>query len=102
MRTNQPSDERAARPLQPNESEPLEPEQKPSEPVEPYPIKPDRTKEIIEKATDLYENFKAASFSRDSYIELGESIKKGKTFKEVHPVVQRLIMKVAKAVHRID
>ena len=78
----------------------------PTEPVqtEPVPVepKPDRTKEIIEKATDLYENFKAASFSRDSYIELGESIKKGKAFKEVHPVVQRLIMKVAKAIHRID
>jgi len=77
---------------------------KPSETAETAPsVDADkaRTAEIVTKGTELYEFFKSAGFSRDSFIELGESCKKGIAFKQVHPVVQRLIMKVAKQVHKL-
>lgn len=101
MRANQPTKNEDTEPVS-TEPVPTEPVPTEPEPVEQSPIKPDRTKEIIEKATELYDTFRASPFSRDSFIELGESIKLGKTFKQVHPVVQRIIMKMAKTLHRID
>ena len=72
---------------------------KPSE--EEVAAKADRTKRIIAAGNELYTAFREAGFTRDSFIELGESVKKHVPYKSLHPAVARLIMKVAKDIHHI-
>ncbi len=69
-------------------------EQEASEPSK--PSKPeDRTSKILKRGRRLYQLFKKAGFTRDSFIELGESVKADKSFQELHPVVAKLILKIA-------
>lgn len=56
--------------------------------------KAERTAKILAEGKRLYRHFSEAGFKRDSFIELGESIKAGKTFEQLHPVVARLILRV--------
>ena len=68
------------------------------------PEQPDKERgaRIVKLATDLYDAFKGVEFDRDSFIELGESVKANVTFNKVHPAVQRRIMLIAKKIHKID
>lgn len=57
--------------------------------------KKQRTAAILKESKRLYKHFSEVGFTRDSFIELGESVKASKPFEQLHPVVAKLIMKVA-------
>ncbi len=55
-----------------------------------------RSVAIRQNGAALYALLKDAGFTRDSYIELGESVKAGKKWDELHAVVMRILMVIGR------
>jgi hypothetical protein len=56
---------------------------------------PEEREAIKRNAERIYDTLKGAGFNRDSFIELGESVKAEKSFRELHPAVVYPLMRIA-------
>ncbi len=97
METNSEKEKPENEPVEPPKEEPAAEAKSEAngEPSEEEKKKKERVEKILATGKDLYQLFTDAGFNRDSFIELGESVKVKQPFEKLHPVVAKKILKIA-------